>query len=322
MAAPMLLRNIGQAMIAGDIIDNHTICDEYGVANMGGIRVNKARNIIVLISNNTDSTYRNERRGDVLHFVGMGSKGPQKLDRQNKTLANAKKAGTRIHLFEVFEKSRYVYAGKVELAGEPYMSDQRDARGEERFVWIFPIRCIVTVAPGEDGPSRHLPYGAYAVIGSGLKGDQVKLVNDALDRLRLAGIDVLDQRDVDLKRYEKALGRWHQAVLDQARSGIKELIAKRKRLAKAENRKFGLVDDELKINSASTEQELREALRFLDRDDPVEMENFFEEARRMVPMPDPPKPLLDATEDSPMQVADADRPKAERIDSARFRDLT
>jgi hypothetical protein len=39
-------------------------------------------------------------------------------------------------------------------------------------------------------------------------------------------------------------------------------------------------------------------------------------------MPDPPKPLLDATEDSPMQVADADRPKAERIDSARFRDLT
>jgi hypothetical protein len=29
------------------VVDNRTICDLFGVANMGGIRVNKSRNLIV-----------------------------------------------------------------------------------------------------------------------------------------------------------------------------------------------------------------------------------------------------------------------------------
>jgi 5-methylcytosine-specific restriction protein A len=91
----------------GITIDNRTVCDVFGVANMGGIRVNKSRNQIVLISNNVEATYRNEWRGDVLHFVGMGSIGPQKLDRQNRTLANSKRNGMAVHLFEVFEKAKY-----------------------------------------------------------------------------------------------------------------------------------------------------------------------------------------------------------------------
>src|ERR1700730_12003720 len=87
---------------------------------MGGIRVCKERNHIVLISNNTDPTYRNEWQDGTLHFVGMGSVGPQKLDRQNRTLANSKRYGWTVHLFEAFEKGRYVYAGEVELAADPY----------------------------------------------------------------------------------------------------------------------------------------------------------------------------------------------------------
>jgi hypothetical protein len=280
----------------GDIIDNRTICDLFGVANMGGIRVNKSRNLIVLISNNTDPTYRNEWQDDVLHFVGMGSIGPQKLDRQNKTLANANRGGATLHLFEVFEKSRYVYAGEVELTDEPYMSDQVDARADKRFVWIFPLRrkdnastdAIVAYDAHAQSPD-HLSYGSYAVIGSDLNDDQVKLVNDALDRLKQAGVTVMDQRDVDHKRHQKALAAWHEAVLDRVRSTVRELIAKRKRTAKANDRDFGLVDDELRINSASTEQELREALNFMDRDDSATMNEVFEEARRCVAMPDPPK---------------------------------
>jgi 5-methylcytosine-specific restriction protein A len=104
---------------------------------MGGIRVCKARDHIVLISNNTDPTYRNEWQDGTLHFVGMGSTGPQKLDRPNRTLASSKKNGMTVHLFELFEKSRYVYAGEVELVGEPYMSDQADARADDRFGWII-----------------------------------------------------------------------------------------------------------------------------------------------------------------------------------------
>jgi hypothetical protein len=51
------------------------------------------------------------------------------------------------------------------------------------------------------------------------------------------------------------------------------------------------VDDELKPNSASTEAELRAAPVFLDYDDPVSQEQVFEEARRSVPMPDPPESI-------------------------------
>jgi hypothetical protein len=310
-----------------DIVDNRTICDVFDVANMGGIRVCKARSLIVLISNNTDPTYCNEWQDGILHFVGMGSTGPQKLDRQNRTLANSKKNAWSVHLFEVFEKSRYVYAGEVELADEPYRSDQVDARADDRFVWIFPLRVMTTteVAVGtqpENELPDHLPFGAYAVIGSGLTKDQTKLVNEAIDRLRAARVQVTDQRDVDEKRHYKALVKWDEAVIDRARSIVRELIEKKKQAARARGREFALVDDELRINSASTEQELRGALMLLDRDDPIAMQEVFEQARNSVPMPDPPKSLEDLTETEPIKLADLERLDVKRGDPARFRDFT
>jgi hypothetical protein len=233
-----------------------------------------------------------------------------------------------LHLFEVFEKSRYVYAGEAELAGEPCMSDQDDARADSRFVWVFPLRRKDAAADGigessEPEPSDHLPYGAYAVVRSGLTDEQIDLVNEALDRLKQAGVPVTDQRDIDRKRYDRALARWHEAVLDHVRSEIKKLIAKRKQAAKAQNRTFGLIDDELKINAASTERELRDALRFLDRDDPIVMEEVFEEARRSVPMPDPPKSMLrESTETDPIEITDTKGVPIGQRDPARFRDFT
>jgi hypothetical protein len=58
-------------------------------------------------------------------------------------------------------------------------------------------------------------------------------------------------------------------VLNRVRAKVRELIARRKRAAKAAGREFALVDDELTINSASREAELRAALVLLDYDDPV-----------------------------------------------------
>jgi hypothetical protein len=314
----------------GSAIDNRTICDLFAVANMGGIRVNKSRNLIVLISNNTDPTYRNEWKDDVLHFVGMGSIGPQKLDRQNKTLSLANKSGATIHLFEVFEKSRYVYAGQVELADEPYVSDQVDTRADSRFVWIFPLRRkpvtedVGAVAGDSKEPitMNHLPHGTYAVIASGLDDDQIALVNKLLDQLKQAGVPVFDQRDVDRQRYDRELERWHEDVVDQARSIVRELIAKKKRAAKARYGSVGVVDDELEITSASSERDLREALKLLDRDDSVGTEEIFEEARGRVPMPDIPKSLLsDIVADS---VDDFVQPREKRgsIDRKGFADFT
>jgi hypothetical protein len=275
----------------GHAIDNRTLCEQFDVANMGGIRVSQRRNHIVLVSNNTDPTYRNEWRDDVLHFVGMGSVGPQKPGRQNKTLANSARRGYTLHLFEVFEKGRYTYAGEVELADEPYLSDQPDARAKDRFVWIFRLRKKL-LAPDQQSrssvaPMNYLPHGAYAVIKA--TDEQRALVEEAIDKLKEAGVSVFDQRDVDDRRYQRALDRWHDAVLDRVRAKVRELIANRKRAAKAAGREFKLIDDELKINSASTEAELRAALMLLDYDHPELQDQFFEEARQSVPLPDPPR---------------------------------
>src|ERR1700733_7037130 len=165
----------------------------------------------------------------------------------------------------------------------------------------------------------HLPFGAYAVIGAGLTADQTVLVIQAIDGLRAAGVKVTDQRDVDEKRYRKELVRWHENVLDHVRAEAKRLIAKKKRAAEAQGRKFKLVDDELRINSASNEQELRAALMHLDRDEPAAMQEVFEKAWDAVPMPEAPKSLQDLAETGPMQLTNLERFGIKRADPARFR---
>jgi 5-methylcytosine-specific restriction enzyme A len=102
-----------------DTIDNPTLCDMFGVANMGGIRINNRRTLIVLVSNNTDPTYRNEWRDGILHFVGMGSVGPQRLGHQNKTLADSTKRNYGVHLFEVRRKGQYTYAARSNWPTNP-----------------------------------------------------------------------------------------------------------------------------------------------------------------------------------------------------------
>ncbi|NLS69348.1 hypothetical protein E3H11_10535 [Bradyrhizobium brasilense] len=284
----------------GEIIDNRTLCDLFGVANIGGIRVNNGRGHIVLVSNNAHATYRNEWRNEELHFVGMGSVGPQSLSRQNRTLAGAAGRGYKIHLFEVFEAGQYVYAGEVELCGEPYLASQSDARADARSVWIFPLRkkrkAEGVTAHALDVPADYLPHGAYAVIRSVLTDDQRALVDHALDALREAGVSVCDQRDVDCQRYQRSLAQWHEGVLGRVRHKIKELIVGRRRVAKSNGKEFLLIDDELRINSASTETELRAALALLGYDDPALQEELFEDARCFMPMPDPPGHLTRAAQ--------------------------
>jgi hypothetical protein len=167
-----------------------------------------------------------------------------------------------------------------------------------------------------------LPHGAYAVIGSEMSNDQVDLINRVLDQLKESGLTIFDKRDVDRQRYEQALGKWHEDVLDQARSIVRGLIAKKKKAAKADPSSSGVIDDELKISSASSEQDLREALKFLDRDDSQGTEAVFEEARQRVPMPEVPKSLLlEMTEDS---IEDIGQPKGKLrpIDRRKFADFS
>ena len=139
------------------------------------------------------------------------------------------------------------------------MSDQHDADENSWFVWMFPLRRKITQARTSPATASdefsYFPHGAYAII-------QSKLVwsTRAQDRLKDAGIVIVDRRDIDLARYQKAILAWHSGVLDRVRSSIRALIAKKRRIAKMTNREFMLTDDELKINAASDEKELRAAL--------------------------------------------------------------
>ena len=71
----------------------------------------------------------------------MGAEGDQQLDfQQNKTLAESRTNGVKVHLFEVFEPKKYSYIGEVYLEDEPYQEKQKDKNGLLRNVWVFPLK--------------------------------------------------------------------------------------------------------------------------------------------------------------------------------------
>jgi len=128
-------------MKPGEVIDNGTLLKTFGVGNMGGMRRSRSNKLHVIVSDHTKTIYDEHWEGNVLHYTGMGLKGAQKLSfSQNRTLAQSQTSGIIVHLFEVFEPGRYIYAGEVELAGAPYQEEQPDNDGQLRPVWMFPVR--------------------------------------------------------------------------------------------------------------------------------------------------------------------------------------
>jgi len=112
------------------------------------MRRSKRTNSLVLVSDNTTTFYEDRWEGDVLHYMGMGLVGNQDLmARQNRTLLESDTNGVDVHLFEVFDKGRYVYQGRVKLAGKPYQESQYDFKGNSRIVWIFPLKLVSTKHP-------------------------------------------------------------------------------------------------------------------------------------------------------------------------------
>ena len=125
----------------GSEVTNDQLRIEFTCGNMGGIRRSKAKNALVIISDHTKALYDDKWHGDVLHYTGMGLLGDQVLNgNQNKTLFESKTNGVDLHLFEVFESTKYIYQGPVELSGDPYQENQLDQDGNDRSVWMFPLR--------------------------------------------------------------------------------------------------------------------------------------------------------------------------------------
>lgn len=135
------MANFIPSFSVGDVVTNNEITKAFKVGNMGGMRRSKKTGTLVIISDHTKGLYDDKWYGDVLHYTGMGKNGDQVITgNQNKTLAESDTNGVEVHLFEVLERSKYIYQGVVHLCGEPYQEYQKDDSGNMRKVWMFPLR--------------------------------------------------------------------------------------------------------------------------------------------------------------------------------------
>ena len=73
----------------------------------------------------------------------MGKSGDQDIHwAQNATLAESDYNGVDVHLFEVIDAGEYIYCGRIELVSKPYTDVQPGEDGNNRKVWMFPIRPV------------------------------------------------------------------------------------------------------------------------------------------------------------------------------------
>lgn len=127
----------------GQTVSNADIVNTFGCGNMGGMRRSHATNTLVIVSDYTKGLYHDKWIGGVLHYTGMGKSGNQDLYwAQNATLANCSHNEVDVHLFEVMEAGEYIYCGRIELVEKPYMEIQPGEDGEDRKVWMFPVRPV------------------------------------------------------------------------------------------------------------------------------------------------------------------------------------
>lgn len=91
----------------------------------------------------TKGIYHDKWIGGVLHYTGMGKSGDQDIQwSQNKTLAECGSNGVDVHLFEVMDPGKYIYCGRIALVDKPYTEMQSGEDGNDRRVWMFPIRPV------------------------------------------------------------------------------------------------------------------------------------------------------------------------------------
>lgn len=148
----------------GDVLDNKSLCDEFKIANMGGMRRSKETNTLVLINDTTKGLYIDTWENNILRFIGTGKIGDQQLEgTQNKTLYESRENGVDVHLFEVHEQGKYQYSGGVELAEDPYQETQNGDDGKPRKVWVFPLRKIGSSSSTQSKNSSH-----KSLVGSSL----------------------------------------------------------------------------------------------------------------------------------------------------------
>lgn len=127
----------------GQIVSNADIVNKFACGNMGGMRRSHKTNTLVLVTDYTKGLYHDKWIGGVLHYTGMGKRGDMDIHwSQNATLAESGSNGVDVHLFEVIDPAQYIYCGRVKLVAQPYTEIQPDEDGNNRLVWMFPVRPV------------------------------------------------------------------------------------------------------------------------------------------------------------------------------------
>ncbi len=125
----------------GSVYSNEELYTEFQCANMGGMRKSNTTNTLVIISDHTKPLYDDQWNNGILNYTGMGKVGNQDINfMQNRTLNESRTNGVQVHLFEVYTRGAYTYKGEVELAGNPFSETQLDDHGNQRQVWMFPLK--------------------------------------------------------------------------------------------------------------------------------------------------------------------------------------
>lgn len=169
----------------GDVITNDQLHECFGGRKMSGMRYNKTAGVQVLVADYTNDTYLDKWFGDVLQLTGTGQIGDQTLsDQYNRRVAESGSNGIELHLFQVFKTTEYTYCGVVTLDDAPYTETQPDKNGNDRLVYVFPIRPESPKVPKpahlvfedrEDYANRRVAAErAFVRSRSGWKGTRVK----------------------------------------------------------------------------------------------------------------------------------------------------
>jgi len=120
-------------------ISNEELTKIFDVGIMGGMRKSRKNNRLVLISDPFKGFYTNRWDWNIFFYTGKGKKGDQKLELENKDLANSTNTGLQIYLFEVFKPTKYYYHGLVKYKGNLITEKQKDKEDNLRTVLIFPL---------------------------------------------------------------------------------------------------------------------------------------------------------------------------------------
>jgi 5-methylcytosine-specific restriction protein A len=134
-------------ILIGDVVTEAEIHEIFGCQTTFGIRLNKANNAIVIVSDATSgNTYADFWEGDTLYYTGTDAKavdGNQVLTGQGNNNGALKDVwnnpnSTTLFLFEKYAKNQCTYRGVVTLAKEPYQVPRKS--NPTQLVWKFPLK--------------------------------------------------------------------------------------------------------------------------------------------------------------------------------------